>query len=281
MGFEWERGKDAGGVRHGGEGVDVVDGFDGGRIVLLRVGVGWEFHGCHLRLLRAVWEGFVSLPEFGGEEAAEGVVDGEGEVAGGAEGAGVVWEAGGLEAGEDAEGEVERTDEEMGWQAGGADGDAEVGEEPEGVGGEVRGGGGEEAAEVGFGKAVEEEVRDDEVEGWEGLRAVVEVGEGVGAMEVEAAVGGGWAGLLTSAVEEVEHLGAEVDGVGSEEVGGVLEEMGEEAAVAVAEGEDAPGVEDLREVVEAGAGEGGAEAEALEEVVGAGDAVEVGVGHVF
>ena len=72
--------------------------------------------------------------------------------------------AGDAQAGEDAEGEVEAADEERAGSPG-AGGNAEVGDEPEGVGGEVGCDAGGEGFELGLGEAVEEEVGDDEVVG--------------------------------------------------------------------------------------------------------------------
>ena len=48
----------------------------------------------------------------------------------------MVWQAGRAEAGKDAEGKIEDSDEELCRATHGAGGDAEVGDEPEGVGGE-------------------------------------------------------------------------------------------------------------------------------------------------
>ncbi len=78
---------------------------------------------------------------------------------------GVVGEVGGAEAGEEAEGEIEGADEEFGWKMHGAGGNAEVGDEPEGAGGEVGCDAGDEGVEFGLGEAVEEEVGDDEIVG--------------------------------------------------------------------------------------------------------------------
>ena len=80
------------------------------------------------------------MPEFGSEEAAEAVVLGDAGEAGLGEGCDVIGEVRGAEVGEDAEGEVEAADiglrdgfhEAAGW-------DAEVRDEPECLGFEVRG----------------------------------------------------------------------------------------------------------------------------------------------
>ncbi len=98
------------------------------------------------------------LPEFGGEEAEEADVPGDGGEAGAGEWGGVAGQAGGAEAGEDAEGEVEAADEEDGGETHRAGGDAEVGDEPEGVGSEVGGESGDEGVEFGLSETVEEEV---------------------------------------------------------------------------------------------------------------------------
>ena len=139
---------------------------------------------------------------------------------------GVVGEGSDAEVGEDAEDEVEGADVGAGDEAHGAGGwDAEVGDEPEGSGCEVRGDLGDEGFEFGLGEAVEEEVSDDEVVFCCGLGME---GEGVGLVGLEAVGVRG-----AAAAEKMEHGGAGVDGVGLE-VGVLSEELGEEAAVAVA-----------------------------------------------
>ena len=75
----------------------------------------------------------------------------------------MVGEAGGAEAGEDAEGQVEAADDGAGREAHWSGGDAEVGDEPESVGLEGWGEAMDEGFEVGLGEAVEKEVGDDEV----------------------------------------------------------------------------------------------------------------------
>jgi hypothetical protein len=150
----------------------------------------------------------------------------EGEAGG--EGGGVVGEACNAEAGEEAEGQVEAADEELGdgaHRAGG--GDAEVGDEPEGSGLEVWGEMGYECFEFGLGEAVEEEVGGYEIVGMSGGE-----GEGVGVVGLEACAcrrAGGVAAVL----EEPEHGGAGVDCVGVE-LGVGAEELAKETAVSVA-----------------------------------------------
>jgi hypothetical protein len=70
--------------------------------------------------------------------------------------------------------------------------------------------------------------------------------------------------------EEAKHGGAGVDCVGVE-VGIVREELGEEAAVSVAEDESAVVVEELREIVEAAVFERPAEGKVLEPAIGTGN----------
>ena len=87
------------------------------------------------------------------------------------------------EAGEDPEREVERADEGSGGEAEEASGNAEVGDQPERVGGEVWAQVGDEVIELGLSEAVEEEVGDDEVVGAGG-------GEAAGVGEVGTPVQG-------------------------------------------------------------------------------------------
>ena len=104
----------------------------------------------------------------------------------------MVGEAGGAKASEYAEGEVEAADVGAGDGAHGPGGwDAEVGDEPDGVGCEVRGELGNECFELGLGEAVDEEVSDDEVVFFCGFGVE---GEGVGLVGLEA-VGVGGAAL--------------------------------------------------------------------------------------
>jgi hypothetical protein len=191
---------------------------------------------------------FLELPEFGGEKAGETVVVRDSAEASVGERGGVIGEAGGAEVGEDAEGQIEGSDEESGREAHEAGGDAEVGDEPERVGGEAGDDAGDQGFEVGLGEAVEEEVGYDEIVGfcwgvwgWEG--------EGAGLVGFEAVEGVG-GGCFAVAAEELEHGGAGVDCIGLE-VGVLGEELGEEAAVAVAEDEGALLLEETGEGVEA------------------------------
>ncbi len=131
------------------------------------------------------------------------------------------------EAGEDAEGEIEAADVEVGeGSKKPRRGVAEVGEKPEGAGTEMGCEVPGEGVELGLGEAVEEEVGDDEVGFGRGCE-----GE-CGGVEGAEAIGGGVAAIA----EEEEHGGAGIDGEGVE-VGLLGEESGKEAAVAVAENE--------------------------------------------
>ena len=106
----------------------------------------------------------MELPDFCVKKAAEEFVAGDAREAGGGEVGLGVGEVGDAQAGEDAEGEVEEADVEGGERAeDGALRDGEVGEEPEGAGGGVRGDLVGEGGEFRLGEAVEEEVGDDEV----------------------------------------------------------------------------------------------------------------------
>jgi hypothetical protein len=122
-----------------------------------------------------------------------------------------------------------------------------------------------EGLDFGLGKAVEEEVGDDEV--GVGRRAD---GEG-GALEDSDAVDEG----LAAVVQKLQHGGAAIDGQGPQ-VGPVFEEAGEEAAVAISEEEGLMAGWEFAEEVSAGALQERAKGEVLGEAVDAGYAVEVG-----
>ena len=108
----------------------------------------------------------MELPDLCVKKAAQEFVASDAREAGGGEGGLRVGKVGDAEAGEDAEGEVEKTDVEGGEGAEEcALGDGEVGEEPEGAGGGVGGDVSGEGIDFGLGEAVEEEVGDDEVRG--------------------------------------------------------------------------------------------------------------------
>jgi hypothetical protein len=209
LGFEDDRGEN-----HGGG--EKETGAQHRGIVVLRV------------LMEGKFAGRSGLPEFGGEEAREAELMGDSGQAGLGEGRGVVGEAGGAETGEEAEGEVEGADEELCGETHGARWDAEVGDQPEGSGMQVLCDAGDESVELGLGEAVEEEVGDDEVVG-----TFQRVDECVGVVRAQAKSGVGRCCFATLA-EELEHGGAGVDCVGVE-LGVVLEELGEEATVTVAQ----------------------------------------------
>ena len=92
------------------------------------------------------------------------MLGGAGEVGGG-EGGGVIRQVCCVEAGEEAEAEIKAADENPRGEAHGAGGDAELGDEPEGVWSEVRAQAAGECVEIGLSKAVQKEVSDDEVIG--------------------------------------------------------------------------------------------------------------------
>lgn len=98
-----------------------------------------------------------------------------------------------------------------------------------------------EVREIVRGKAVEDEVGDDEVTSWELLWVSEVCVEGLETVCGEAAAPG----------EQVQHFPAAVYG-DDVEVGTLAEERGGEAAVAVAEDERCASVWELREVVAAG-----------------------------
>lgn len=102
------------------------------------------------------------------------------------------------------------------------------------------------------------------------------MGEGVQGIAVARGEAG--AGKGAAAAEQMEHGAAAVDGEGGK--GGVdAEEIGEEAAVAIAEHQGAATGGERGQMGEAGAGERAAEGEVLKQAVGAGDAVEGGGWH--
>lgn len=80
----------------------------------------------------------------------------------------VVGQTGRAEAGDDAEAEVEGSDDNSGGEAHSSEWDAEVGDEPERSGVESWDDTGNEGFEIGLGEAVEEEVGHDEVVGASG-----------------------------------------------------------------------------------------------------------------
>jgi hypothetical protein len=116
-------------------------------------------------------------------------------------------------------------------------------------------------------------VGDDEIIFFFGRRGEV---QGVGVVDLQAGCEVG-VGRLAATAEEFEHDGAGVDGVGVE--ARVLhEELREESAVSVAEDEGSFFLEEVGEVVEAAAFEGGAEGEVFEPAIRASYGVEVHFG---
>jgi hypothetical protein len=100
----------------------------------------------------------------------------------------------------------------------------------------------DECVEFGLSEAVEKEVSDDEIIGVLGRE-----GKGVGLVGTQA----GFcvrSCLFAAFAEESKHRGADVDCVGLE-MGVFGEELGEEAAVSVAQDECSVAIEELREVV--------------------------------
>jgi hypothetical protein len=93
-------------------------------------------------------------------------------------------------------------------------------------------------------------------------------------MGFEARSGVGGSGPVA---DELQHGGADVDGVGVE-LGVALKELGEEAAVTIAQDQGSSTIVEAWEEVGAGALEEGTERKVFEPAVGAGDGVEVGLG---
>ena len=205
-----------------------------------------------------------SLPELRGEEAEEGVVDGDGLQAGIAEGGGMAGKAGGAKVRKQAEGEIKEPDDEACGQGEDAVWDAEVGIEPEGLRLQEGREACDEVVDLGLGEAVDDEEGDDEVgrAGW--------------GKEAEVGLSGGEAACVGRGVptELGEHGWAEIDGVGLERRILAQERSGK-AAVAVAEEERVAAVGEGGQVVGAGALEDGSECEVFEPAVGASQPVEV------
>lgn len=89
---------------------------------------------------------------------------------------GMIGEPDGAQAGDDAEGEVERAHEDACGKTHGAGWDTEVGDEPESVWGERGSDAGDERFQLRLGEAVEEEMSNHEVvpsTGYEGERVAV------------------------------------------------------------------------------------------------------------
>ena len=208
-------------------------------------------------------------PKLGVEDAAEALMVEDSLETGGCERGLRIRQMRDGQAGEDAEGQVEGTDVKAGYgaeRAGG--GDAEIGKEPEGAGfcgrGEVAG----KLVDFELRKAVEEEVGDDEV----GLRGRRDV-EGVDLFGEKAV-----SSQMAAFTKQTEHSGARVDGRGVK-IRVLLEESGDEAAVAIAEDNGVAGSGYSGKEVRAGALEKWAEGEVLGPAVEAGYAVEVGGGR--
>jgi hypothetical protein len=212
----------------------------------------------------------VELPEFGDQETSEAVSMGDSGEACLLEGRGVVGELRGAESGEDAKGEIESADKDLRWKAHQTARDLEVGDQPEGSGRECWRDAVNEGIEIGLGEAVQEEVRDDEIVG-----RIERTGEGVGLMGVEAR-GRVRGHSFAAFAEEFEHGCAGVNRIGVE-TRILSEELGEKAAVAVAEDEGSLALEEAGEVVEAALLEGAAEGDVFEPAIRASDGVEVGL----
>jgi hypothetical protein len=135
------------------------------------------------------------------------------------------------------------------------------------VGFEVWGETGYEGFELGLSEAVEEEVS-----GYEVVGVGWGEGVGVGVVGLEACVCSG-AGGLAAPLEELKHVGAGVDCV-DVELGVGAEELGEEAAVSVAEDEGVFVMEESWDEVSSAALQGGAQGEVFEPAIGAGYQVE-------
>lgn len=217
---------------------------------------------------------YSALPELGVKDAEEEGAAGDAAQAGARESRLRIGEAGDAEAGEQAKGEIERTDVEAGERAKESmRREGEVADQPEAAGCEPVGEPGGEGLDLGLGEAVEKEVGGDEV-GRGGQGGEIE-GECAG---VQGGQAGGGAGDAAScaAAQAAEHSGGGVDGEGA--AGGVTEqELGEKAAVAVAENERVLWGAEIVEERGAGALEQRAEGEVLGELVDGRDGVEVGL----
>ena len=174
------------------------------------------------------------------------------------------------QAGEHAEGKVERAD------VGSAKGpqqwmarDLEVGDHPEAAALYLFAKTLCECIDLRLGQAVEEEVRDDEVGVW---RSVDFQGRTVNGTE---ASGGGRGRLHAAPAKQVEHRGAGVDGGGVQR-GVLLHQSSEEAAVAIAQDEGVRAALELRKEVEADVLQQSTQREVLRPAIEACDTVEVG-----
>ena len=208
----------------------------------------------------------MELPDFCVKNPEQEFVAGDAGEAGGGEGRLRIGKVGDAQAGEEAEGQVERADVEGG--EGADDGslrNGEVGEEPEGagsgLGGEVLG----EAGEFGLGEAVEEEMSNDEV--GIGRRSDREGGGLEGADAVQEG--------LAAPAEQLKHGGAGIDGQGTE-VGPAIKEPGEETAVPVTEDKGLVAGREIGEKMSAGALQERAECKVFGEAIDAGYGVEIG-----
>ena len=180
----------------------------------------------------------------------------------------VAGQMSGAKAGKQPEGQVEGAYQQSGRQPERTDGNAEVGDEPKGIGPGVARKTADEHVEFRLGEAVEEEVSGDEV--GLGLWRVFESALVVGA---QARRGDGFA----ATAEQPEHRGAGVHGVGLDlRIG--PKQGGEEATIPVAEHQGVSPVEQARKEVGADALKSRAEGKVFEQAVRAGDAIEV-CGH--
>src|SRR5277367_5056125 len=99
--------------------------------------------------------GGLGSPEFGDEETGESILVGDSGEACLGEGCGVVGEVGGAEACEEAEGEVEASDEDSRGKVHEPTGNTEVGDNPERSGSGGWSDASDEGVELGLGEAVE------------------------------------------------------------------------------------------------------------------------------
>ncbi len=119
---------------------------------------------------------WLKLPELGGQETREGVMVRYAGKACPGQGCCMVRKTGGAEAGENAEAEIESTDDYFRREAHQAGWDAEIGDKPERSRGQGWDDAGDKSFQIGLSEAVEKEVGYDEIvraSGCEGKRADV------------------------------------------------------------------------------------------------------------
>ena len=218
-------------------------------------------------LVAGIIGGRTEMPQLAGDQAGQRIVAACTEEPCFRQRRSMVGQPRGAKTGEDAEGKIERSHDDLCGQTHQPGRDAKVGDEPESIWRKCRCDAGDEGFEIGLGEAVEKEVRDDKV-----VRPGGREGERAGVVSFKAH-GIGFA----APAQESEHGCAGVYGVGVD--ARVRCQKGrEETAVAVAYHEGFFAMEERREKVQAAAFEGAAEGKVFKPAVRACDGIEVGLG---